>query len=51
MVDLTDIASLLDAYALFYLLCAAIGAPAILLTLVLAKPRRATLAAAPANPA
>jgi PAT family beta-lactamase induction signal transducer AmpG len=32
--------SLLDAYAIFYLLCAAIGLPGILLSLVLARPPR-----------
>jgi MFS transporter, PAT family, beta-lactamase induction signal transducer AmpG len=34
--------ALLDAYAMFYLLCAVIGAPAILLTLLLARPARVT---------
>ena len=43
--------SLLDAYALFYLLCAAIGAPAILLTLVLARTGRAAPAVPAADPA
>jgi PAT family beta-lactamase induction signal transducer AmpG len=33
--------SLLDAYAVYYLLCAAIGIPGILLSLVLARPSRA----------
>ncbi|HEY2482699.1 MAG TPA: MFS transporter, partial [Caulobacteraceae bacterium] len=40
--------SLLDAYAQFYLLCAAIGAPAILLSLVLARPSKADAPAAAA---
>jgi PAT family beta-lactamase induction signal transducer AmpG len=40
--------SLLNAYAIFYLLCALIGAPAILLSLVLARPSRAA-APAPAT--
>ncbi len=43
--------SLLDAYGLFYLLCAAIGAPAILLTLVLARAGRAARAVPAADPA
>ncbi|HUZ11656.1 MAG TPA: MFS transporter [Caulobacteraceae bacterium] len=40
--------SLLDAYALFYLMCAAIGAPAILLCVVLATRRPRARAPAPA---
>lgn len=40
--------TLLDAYAEFYLLCAAIGAPAILLSLVLARPAKAGAPAAAA---
>ncbi len=43
--------SLLDAYGLFYLLCAAIGVPAILLTLVLARSIRPAPAAAYASSA
>lgn len=38
--------SLLDAYAEFYLLCALVGAPAILLSIVLARPARTMTPAA-----
>ena len=38
--------SLLDAYALFYVLCAAVGIPGLLLSFMLAKPPRAPATAA-----